>query len=233
MRSVVVEMCGLPGAGKTTLAGRAGELLTARGQSCSILDRGISAVHPPPVRWMRRSAHALRGARREPAWSAEVATAFGGLKGNSARDFAGALVQWLAVADLSAVARSRPGVGLLEEGFVQTLWTLLLRTTSSATEVLETAAMLRRTPARMRSDLVVLVDAPLDVVQGRLASRSSRHSRTQRIGESARLAELERGRALLDLLVAGSPVPVHRVNVAATGDTDPLAGVVARLGTAG
>jgi hypothetical protein len=60
-------------------------------------------------------------------------------------------------------------------------------------------------------DLLVVVDAPLDVLMSRLESRPSRHSRTQRIAVDRRAPELERGRLLLDLLV--DTVPCGRITV--------------------
>jgi hypothetical protein len=50
-------------------------------------------------------------------------------------------------------------------------------------------------------DVVVVVEAPLDAVRRRIETRSSVHSRTQRLPEEELLRELQRGDELLrDLL---------------------------------
>ncbi len=80
---------------------------------------------------------------------------------------------------------------------MQTLWTLGLRAGGNvATGVLPGLSV--------RADLVIVVEAPLDVVSDRLGSRRSVHSRTQRLPGPDRLAELRRGRELLGELVASS-----------------------------
>ena len=54
-------------------------------------------------------------------------------------------------------------------------------------------------------DLLVVVEAPVDELMRRLEVRPSQHSRTQRLVADRRAAELERGRLLLDRIVATMP----------------------------
>ena len=69
-------------------------------------------------------------------------------------------------------------------------------------------------------DLLVVVQAPLDVLLRRLDDRPSRHSRTQRLAPDRRGAELERGLLLLDRLV--DTVPGERITVTNNGSV-PIA----------
>src|SRR5690606_13259428 len=94
----------------------------------------------------------------------------------SARDAVAWLAQWLAVRRAIARARREPGPSLIEEGVVQSLWPLGLRARGPSV-----ARFLERTPRWARGDLLVVVEAPADAVLERLAARSSRHSRTQRL----------------------------------------------------
>src|SRR5690606_11087630 len=112
------------------------------------------------------------------------AAAAGGLvrsaRQGSVRDTAAVLVQWLAVQRLLARARGGQGVQLIEEGPLQTLWTLGLRSSAA-----DDARLTDSVDAAARPDLLVVVDAPLDVVLGRLGHRASRHSRTQQLARDA------------------------------------------------
>lgn len=212
MRGVVVELCGLPGAGKTTLATALEDTLAARGIPCRVADREISAAVPRSQRALRRLRHATSTATRRPVTAARTARRFAAVRNESVRDTAAVLVQWLAVSDLATKARTGPGVHLLEEGLVQTAWTLLLRAEGSPAEF-RGGALLTVPPASSRSDIVLLVDTPVEVAAERLAARSSRHSRTQLLETEQRVAELTRGRELLETLLANAPAAVHRLTV--------------------
>jgi energy-coupling factor transporter ATP-binding protein EcfA2 len=209
---VVVELCGLPGSGKTTLAAALQRLLTDRGIACRIADHGISAAVPPHRRTMRRVWHASVAAGTDPGWATESAQRFISVRNRSARDNAATLVQWLAVADLIRTARHAPGVNLLEEGLVQTAWTLLLRSHQSL-ESFDPRQLFQAVPPVAHSDLVLVVDVPVRMAADRLAGRSSMHSRTQLLPAEQRLTELRRGGALLDLLLRVVPTSVHRLCV--------------------
>jgi hypothetical protein len=207
----VVELAGLPGSGKTTLAVELRQLLTDRGVPCRIADRGISAAVPRSRRAVRRVWHASVAAGAEPGWAASSAHHFTGVHNRSARDNAATLVQWLAVADLARAARLSTGVSLLEEGLVQTAWTLLLR--SRRPGHVDLRELFQAVPSSAHSDLVLVVDVPVQMAADRLATRSSRHSRTQLLPADQRADELRHGAELLDLLLRMVPVPVHRLCV--------------------
>jgi thymidylate kinase len=102
-------------------------------------------------------------------------------------------------------------VQLFEEGVVQRLWSLALRAENDVVPRLWDGLR-----PRSRTDLVVLVDVPVQAAASRLTQRTSRHSRTQQLAPALLLAELERGRDLLDRLLADAPVRVVRLAGAET-----------------
>ncbi len=221
--SLTVELCGLPGAGKTTVARGARDRLAAAGVSCEIADRGISAAAAPHQRVRRRAASALRESVRHPVGTAAAAGAVLASGQSRPRDTVAVLAQWLAVRDLLAACHRTPGVHLFEEGVVQRLWTLGLRGDLDVSERLWG----NLDPAR-RTDLVVVLDLSVEEAMARLRGRRSRHSRVQLLGPDAMLEELERGHRLLDGLVAGCPVPVVRVSAEPAPEvvSERVAGVV-------
>ena len=205
-RRTVVELCGLPGSGKTTLARTLVEVLRVAGVEASVLDTPISAAVGRSARAARRLGLASTAAVRRPLQSARAAVWFASGH-QSPADAAAAYVQWLAVQRLVDRADPAASVRLLEEGAVQTLWTALLRADGSSSGSSAWGLL----PRSARSDVVVLVDVPLETASARLARRRSRHSRTQLLDPAARRAELARGRDLLEELVAHCPLPVVRV----------------------
>ncbi|HYJ68136.1 MAG TPA: hypothetical protein VEX15_10810, partial [Nocardioidaceae bacterium] len=66
-------------------------------------------------------------------------------------------------------------------------------------------------PASARPDLLVVVEAPVGVIRERLAARSSRHSRTQRLDAESQIEELRRGRELLESVATWASVETQVV----------------------
>lgn len=204
--SLAVELCGLPGAGKTTVARMACARLDAAKVSCEIADRDISAAATSRQRVRRRVVSALRESTRHPLRTSAAASAVLASGQSRPRDTVAVLAQWLAARDLVAASRRAPGVHLFEEGVLQRLWTLGLRSDHDVSQRL----WRNLDPAR-RTDLVVVLDLPAAEAVARLRGRRSRHSRVQLLAPDAMLEELERGKRLLDDLVAGCPVPLVRI----------------------
>jgi len=202
---LVVEFCGLPGSGKSTLAAHTCRAMRSQGVDAYIADLPVSAAAPRPARVLRRGGLALRQVAGGPgdAWKAARVMA---ATRPSTRDGAALLTQLLAAQGLTAEARRGDRVALLEEGLVQTLWSVGLRSPVDSRDRL--ADWLAMTA---RADVVVLVDAPTGTLLHRLAARPSRHSRTQRLAPDRRLPELALGRGLLDGLLAGLPGQVLTV----------------------
>jgi thymidylate kinase len=209
--TTVVELCGLPGSGKTTLARAVHADLVARGVRCRIGDGSVSADVPLADRVRRRLVAGGRQSLAHPASTVAAAAAVLSSGQATARDNLTCLAQWLTVRDLLVVARVDPGLSLFEEGVLQRLWTLGLRGSVDVS-----ARLWDRLPQRIRPDLVVHVDVPLETALARLEARGSRHSRVQRLEPEMRPAELVRGRRLLDSLLDGCPVPVVRLPPDAT-----------------
>lgn len=206
MRSVLVEMLGLPGSGKTTLARETCLALQGRGVPASVVDEPISAAVPWARRVGRRTSAAARATLRRPCWSLTSAARITSVRQRSGRDTASALAQWLAVCDLAGRARAGAGIHLLEEGPLQTLWTLGLRSPGTVP-----ARLLQAWPRAAAPDVVVVLDVPLEVIEARLRRRASKHSRSQQLPPELLTLELLRGRDLLAELTASTSVPVVRL----------------------
>ncbi len=106
--------------------------------------------------------------------------------------------QWLVVQRLLTRNSDRQGITLLDEGVIQTLFSIGLR---GQVEGL-LAALRVRARDWVRPALLVVVDVPVTVAVGRLRARASRHSRSQLLGIGEMERELHRGRNLLAELVA-------------------------------
>lgn len=195
----MVELAGLPGSGKTTLAAHTRAALVAKGMPCSIADAGISAAATTPARVARRAAWAGLEFARHPRRGTAAVRGVRATGPASVRDGVAGTVQWLAIQRLVARSRHGWGVQLMEEGPLQTLWTLGLR---SREDVL--SGPLPDLADEARTDLLVVVDAPVELSAARLGARRSVHSRTQRLPQPDLRAELLRGRELLFELVAAS-----------------------------
>lgn len=212
MTALVVELVGLPGSGKTAVAQATRATLCARGVPAVVADEPISAAVGRTPRMLRRTSAAVMTALHRPVWTASAAAAIAAVHQPSRRDTASVVAQWLALCHLTSRARDAAGVQLLEEGPLQTLWTLLLRSPDPLP-----AGLLSSWPHAARIDLVVVLDVPLDVVEARLTGRASKHSRSQQLAPEGLRAELVRGRRLVDDLAAATTSPVLRLR--AGGDT--------------
>lgn len=193
----VVELCGLPGAGKTTLARALVRTLTDNGHTVRTGPVATGPDVPAPRRLAVKAALALRETLAHPACTVASVAAISRSAQEKPADLPARALQWtLAQRSLRAAPR-RPSLHVLDEGAVQALWSLGLRG--------DVGPMLRaweHTPGWVGPDLVVVVEAPLDVIHDRLAARPSRHSRTQTLDPMRQLLELERGERLLDRLVS-------------------------------
>lgn len=210
----VVELCGLPGAGKSHLARRLRAALAGHGVVVHSPGDRVGPDVPRGRRLAGKLGMVTRHAMDEPGTSFGLATALRTAPGGDER--AGALARWVAWAvaqRLVAEGGRRHGVSVLDEGVLQALWSIGLRSdVLPALRVLEAESA-----AWVTSSLVVVVEAPVDLVEQRLAARASRHSRTQRLGPAERRRELRRGADLLERLAdwwectAGPTSPVLRL----------------------
>jgi hypothetical protein len=193
-RPIVVELCGLPGVGKSFVADRLSSALGEVGIVARRDDRGVGPDVGAGLRLGRKARLIASTAVVQPATSARAVLRIAA--GQHGGDAVARPVQWLVNQGVLARARRGTGVHLIEEGLVQALWSVGLRGgVERLLGVLETSA------GWEEPDVVLVVEAPLDAVRRRIEARSSVHSRTQGLPEAELLRELRRGDELLrDLL---------------------------------
>jgi hypothetical protein len=212
-----VELAGIPGAGKSRLARTVAEGLAERG----VLVRQPQAALGPSVPTGRRLARKVvvagAAASASPGTTARVVRALLASGQPGSADRAGRLVQWLVAQHVTARAGRRPGVGLVDEGVLQCLWSIGLRG-----DVEPVLRALAESPRAAVPDVLVVVQVAPEVALSRLGARASRHSRTQLLSEDEGLAELRRGEQLLvrlvDWFARESPAPVPVLTVSNGGD---------------
>jgi hypothetical protein len=226
----VVEFCGLPGAGKSTIARALVASLRLEGVPTTEVMASIGPTAPRAVRIRRKSAVIARGVVSRGGL--EIATNLG-LRSSqaAARDRVARPANLLVVRDAVRRARARAGVHVLDQGPVQEWWSAALRADDA--RVLRWAAA---DPARW-ADLVVRVDAPLDMLAARLARRNARQSRLEAVSGRELAQELQHGSDLLDALCAQlvHPRGTHRpmlirVDGLRPGAVDSIGEALRRLG---
>lgn len=194
---LVVEFCGLPGAGKSTLARDLVGRLRASGVPAFDVMAPLGPHAGREARLARKAAMVGRAALQPDAWriAAEV-----GLRSGQAdrRDRIARPLNLLVVRAAVARAARRTGVHVLDQGPLQEWWSAALRADEG--RVLAWAAA----DGPTRADLLVRIDTPVEVLVARLGRRAGAQSRLEGLGPDAQRAELERAGALLDVLCAES-----------------------------
>ena len=196
MRSEVeartVELCGPPGAGKSSIASTLAELLVARGVHVS---QPLAVVAPTRRASVRVGAKVLIASRemaRAPVDSFRALAAIH-RSGQSVRDALHRSLNWLVVRGLYRRARSRPGIHVFDQGVVQELcsigyqggdWRACLTASGPGT-------------ARLGPDLLILVAASVETAAARLDARPGRQSRLEGLDVDERQKELERQNRVL------------------------------------
>jgi hypothetical protein len=117
-------------------------------------------------------------------------------------DVARLLYNWLFVAGLVRRARSSQAVELLDEGIFQLLWSIGLNSDDDVIRRCSPTLLGDASSAVPMPDVVVVVEAPLEVVLARMASRGSRAGRVDRLAEGERRTALRRGQDLLAELLS-------------------------------
>jgi predicted kinase len=191
---LVVELCGLPGSGKSTLAHALVAQLRLAGVPAVDVMAPIGPSAGRTERLLRKTAIVGRAALRPDAW--RLAVDLGVRSGQrSARDRIARPVNLVVVRAAVERAAHRAGVHVLDQGPLQEWWSAALRADSD--RVLAWAAADGPTHA----DLLVRVDAPVDVLVTRLGRRAGAQSRVEGLDDVALRAVLTRGAGLMDALV--------------------------------
>ncbi|HYJ70297.1 MAG TPA: hypothetical protein VEX15_21805, partial [Nocardioidaceae bacterium] len=112
----VVEFGGLPGTGKTTLAGLVADELAERDLHGEIADAAMSAAVSRSRRLQHKTVAIARQVAGHPVRTTSSAWWIAGSRQESARDAVAGLAQWVAVQRAITAAGREPGVQLLDLG---------------------------------------------------------------------------------------------------------------------
>lgn len=188
---MVVELCGLPGAGKTTIACALAEQLRSQGVDAFLGGGHVAASTPLVPRLFHKAVSVVAVVSAGPAEESRAARALG--SGQLAtRDRIAVPVLWWTRKQVLARSRRSGGAAIVDEGLVQALWSAGLRSAGAPP-----SRLVRLAESAVRPDVVVHVDVPHELALDRLASRLSRHSRVQRLAAADRLPALQQGDELL------------------------------------
>jgi hypothetical protein len=226
----VVELFGLPGSGKSSLAR---ELLRSSADTGHPMNLPAVCVGPA-VPSLPRRARKLRLAAEQmlqrpvPSFITMRTIV---MSQRPRTEGLGRCMQWAITQRLLTSAGGSPGVHLFDEGLLQALWSVGLRGDVTPTlRVLEERSGYYAVP-----DLVVAVHASIDEIEDRLAARRSRHSRLQEHHDPiVRRRELARGAELVGSLVAWweriAPGSGRLIEIRNDPGRDPRGEAVALLG---
>jgi hypothetical protein len=185
---MVVELCGLPGCGKTTIASALAEQLRSQGIDAFVAGSQVSASAPLLPRLFHKALSVMAVLSASPSAESRAARAL--VPGqSSARDSIAVPVLWWTRKRVLARSRRSGGLAVLDEGLVQALWSAGLRSPGTLPSTLVELA-----ESAVRPDVVVHVDR---LAVDRLTARRSKHSRVQRLAVKDQLPALQQGDVFL------------------------------------
>jgi hypothetical protein len=196
-RPLVVEFVGLPGVGKSHAARLIAARLVAVGLPARSLALRINHELGPCRRVLYKSGICAAEALGHPGRTARVGRALMRSGQQSRVDVVRLSYNWLFLAGLLRRARTRPVVELLDEGIFQLLWSI--GAAGGERVIRDCSSTLLEGPAHAvpMPHVVVVVEAPLRLIEARMASRGSRAGRLDRMEPIQRHAALVRGAELL------------------------------------
>jgi thymidylate kinase len=212
---VVVEFCGLPGAGKSTLARAVVARLRLQGVPTVEVMAPIGPDAGKAGRMLRKALAVARGMGEPGLGEVVVAAAQ-----RDGRDRLARPANLLVVRHALRRARRRDPVAVMDQGPVQEWWSAALRARDREAVLAAAAADPAPEP-----DLLVRVDAPVEVLLERLAGRSVRQSRLEALDPAELRVVLDDGSFVLDRLT-GKPVHspgTHRRRLIRVDGFDPAA----------
>lgn len=199
----IVEFLGVPGAGKTTLAGGVAQRLRATGLTVhetfedwntSRLARlaDLAGSFVPVLRW--NPSLLVRG------WELGSPVA-----AHPSRDRAKTAMYWVSRSGHYERARRVPGIHLIDQGVLQAYWSLYFAGHGESLDRLRH----RLESSRQHADLVVVVSAGEETVLSRLAARPGMTSRLERSLEDPEEA-MSRAQAAVDRALGHLEDPASR-----------------------
>ena len=189
----VIEFCGLPGSGKSTMARQVVAELRIRGGPATDV---MAPLGPDAGRAdrIRRKAGAIAAGCLEPGGVRLVRGVAFRSHQLDRRDQLARPANLLVVRHALRRARRRAGISVLDQGPLQEWWSAALR--ADADRVLDLA----RRDIGDSPDLLVRVETPIPMLVERLEARGPRQSRLEGVDPTTRVTELERGNLLLNAL---------------------------------
>lgn len=181
-----VELCGLPGAGKSFLAQSLAEHLAAHGVRVAQPLAAVAPTRPRGRRLVAKLWIAVRELAFAPLGSVRALAAIH-RSGQPLRDVLHRSLNWLVVRGLYRRARRGPGVHVFEQGIVQELCSI-----GYEGDWRPCLAVAGPGGARLGPDVLISVAAPIETAARRVEVRPGMQSRIERLGPAARRGELGR-----------------------------------------
>jgi len=192
---LVVEFVGLPGVGKSHLTRLVARRLAAAGTPVRSPALRVNHELGTFRRVLYKFGVSAEQMLRRPGYAVHVGREL--IRSGQQRpvDVVRLSYNWLFLVGLLRRARSQPIVELMDEGTVQLLWSIGFAGDDHA--IHQRSSNLLSGSALPMPDVVVVVEAPLGLIQTRLESRRSRAGRLDRMESAQRHAALVRGTRLL------------------------------------
>jgi thymidylate kinase len=221
--TLVVELCGLPGAGKSTFARQLVDRARSRGVPVHVAGGGASAGTPRLRRYLVKARLAASVVASSPARQLRSAAACAAAQ-RVGRDRLAVPLNWWVAQGRVLVARRVTGLAVVDEGPVQASWTATVLASPASRAVV---------PGRLQGapspDVLVLVEIPPELAARRLENRASRHSRLQGLPPPDRASVMQAGEQLLrELVRARSESGTEVVVVTADGFEEAAEALAAR-----
>ena len=219
-RGVVVEIAGLPGAGKSLLADAVMVRLEGQGIAVSDATAGFGPTSSGLGRLTRKALMVARTLAVRPSMRAVAKAAIGTRQG-TVHDWLARPANVVLSAVLTDRAQQVPVVTLLDQGITQDSWSLALR----ADRERSLASLDRLLSLATLPDVIVFVEAPQATLVERLRARASQHSRLQRQSDDEMSVELVHGAELFEeILNSLAQLPAdNRPTVLRVDGTRPIA----------
>lgn len=198
---VIIELVGLPGAGKSALAAALHAELERRGRAARLMTAGVSDGTAPVSRYLRKGRLVLMQLLTRPIPSLRFLWWLRSSRQIGVVGFLERLVAWLVTQRLLITARGGTADAIFDEGSLQALWSIgLYGEYEGLLDLWQGDRDLG-----VIGDLVLVVSPSLGMVEARLGGRVRPHSRIDHLGPDDRRRALERGSAIVEALAGALP----------------------------